>query len=182
MTQNRDNIQNEIIISLLRAESHGRAIAERLNLPHASVQRALINLRKKNVIDFKQEGKNKVYFIKSTLIAKKQVYIAEHYRFTKLLERYPLLSPVIEDILKTANTNLIILFGSYAKFSAKKDSDIDIYIETENNKIKSRVESINSRINVKIGKFDKNSLLIKEIIKNHIIIKGIEEYYGKFSS
>lgn len=181
MTQNRD-IGYDIILTLLKGRSHGRAIGNKINAPHASVQRALTDLAKKNILDYKQEGKNKVYFIKNTLIAKKQVYIAEYYRFTRLLEKYPLLNPIIEDILNVTKSNLILLFGSYAKFSAKKDSDIDIYIETENKNIKSRIESINSKINVKIGKFDKDSLLIKEIIKNHIILKGIEEYYGKFSS
>ena len=74
---------------------------------------------------------------------------------------------------------MIILFGSYAKGIAKKESEIDIYIETTNNSIKERIKSINSRINVKIGKFDANSLLIKEIIKNHVILRRVEQFYEK---
>ena len=74
---------------------------------------------------------------------------------------------------------MAILFGSYAKGIAKKDSDIDIYIETENRKIKEELSIIDSKLSIKIGKFDTSSLLIREIVKNHVILKGIEEYYAK---
>ena len=72
-----------------------------------------------------------------------------------------------------------MLFCSYAKGLAKKDSDIDIYIETKNRNVKKSIEDIHSKISVKIGIFDIKSLLIKEIIKDHIIIKGIEVFYEK---
>ncbi len=74
---------------------------------------------------------------------------------------------------------MAIIFGSYAKELAHKDSDIDIYLETENRKIKKDIENLNSKLSVKIGKYDKNNLLIKEIKKDHIIIKGVEKYYEK---
>ena len=81
--------------------------------------------------------------------------------------------------MKKTNEKLIILFGSYAKGLARKDSDIDIYIETKNRNVKKEIEDIHTKINVKIGTFDSNSSLIKEIIKDHIIIKGIEDFYDK---
>lgn len=105
--------------------------------------------------------------------------MAEHYKLEKLIYFYPNLSIIVEDILKKAKSNLIILFGSYAKFIAKKDSDIDLFIETTRRKQKALIESINSKIRVKIGKFDKTNLLIKEIIKDHIILKGVELFYEK---
>ena len=74
---------------------------------------------------------------------------------------------------------MIILFGSYAKGISKPNSDIDIYLETNDNKIKNKIKEINSRLSIKIGKFDAKSLLIKEIIKNHIIIRGLENFYER---
>ena len=41
------------------------------------------------------------------------------------------------------------------------------------------MKDIDSRLSVKIGRYDKESLLIKEIQKSHIVIKGVEEYYEK---
>ena len=66
-----------------------------------------------------------------------------------------------------------------AKENTKRESDIDIYIETKDEKIKEEVKKINDLINVKTGRFDTEDLLIKEIIKNHVIIRGAEEYYEK---
>ena len=60
---------------------------------------------------------------------------------------------------------------------AKKDSDIDVYIEAKDQKLKREIELINSKINIQIGKYDKDNLLIKEIERNHVILKGAEEFY-----
>ena len=71
------------------------------------------------------------------------------------------------------------IFGSYAKGTAKKDSDIDLYVETEDKTLKRRLELLDSRLSVKTGEFDANHLLIKEIIKDHVIVKGVERYIEK---
>ena len=57
-----------------------------------------------------------------------------------------------------------------------KDGDW-IYIETKNRNIKKTIENIHSKIKVKIGSFDIKSNLIKEIIKDHAIVRGFEEFY-----
>jgi predicted nucleotidyltransferase len=134
---------------------------------------------KENVLDYKMEGRNKVFFIRKTLQAKNYVFNAERYKQIKLLKKYPELNVIVEDILKKSVENLIIIFGSYAKFSARKDSDIDIFVETNKKNVKEKIGSLHSKINVKIGKFDLNSPLIKEIIKSHVILKGVEEFYEK---
>ena len=112
-------------------------------------------------------------------MSKKYVQQAENYKLLKIIQKYPELQIIIENILKTSSEKLIILFGSYAKEIAKENSDIDIYVETTKKEIKIAIENINSKINVKIGTFNKNSFLIKEIINNHAIIKGVEEFYDK---
>lgn len=179
MVQNRDSMDLEIILVLLRNESHLRSIAKQLDASHSTVSRALNKLCKENIIDFKKEGKNKVFFIRKNLQAKNYVFNAERYKLIRLIKQYPELSIIIDGILKNCEERLIILFGSYAKGTAKKDSDIDIYVETENRKIKDKVESLHSKIKAKVGLFDLDSMLIKEIMKNHVILKGAEEFYEK---
>ena len=88
----------------------------------------------------------------------------------------------MEQKIKKCDSKLIILFGSYAKNIAKPESDIDIYLETEDQNIKKKTEEINSKLSVKIGAFNKDSLLIKEIIKNHVILKGAERFYEQLSN
>ena len=92
---------------------------------------------------------------------------------------YKLISEPLMNFKKNFSKGMIILFGSYAKGNPKQDSDIDIYLETNDNKIKNKIKEINSKLSIKIGKFDAKSLLIKEIIKNHIIIRGLENFYER---
>lgn len=179
MVQKRNNLELDIIGLLLRKENHIRGIAKKLNESHSTILRKLNNLKKDNVIDSRKEGKNKIFFLKENIITKSYILKAELNKLIKLLRKSPELIVIFEEILEKIDERLIVLFGSYAKGLAKKDSDIDIYIETKSRNIKKLVEDIYSKINVKIGTFDTKSPLIKEIIKDHIIIRGIEIFYEK---
>ncbi|MFH1065753.1 MAG: nucleotidyltransferase domain-containing protein, partial [Nanoarchaeota archaeon] len=143
------------------------------------VQSILTELREINVLDYKAVGKNHPYFIKKNLVAKSFVLNAENYKLANIIRANPELEPIFQDIIKRSKAGLILLFGSYAKGSQKRESDIDIYIDTTSRKTKEDVRNVYGSISVKIGKFNPDDLLIKEIIKNHAIIKGGEEYYDK---
>lgn len=173
------NYKLEIVDQLLKSESHVRGLANKLGTNHMTVLRKIKILFRENVVDYKEEGKNKVYSIKKNPEARSYVFMAECYKLTQTLEKYPYLRKVIEKIQKNKNIKLAILFGSYAKYEAKKDSDIDIYIETRNKKIKQDLERTDSKISIKIGIYDRKNLLIKEIEKNHVVIKGVEKFYEK---
>lgn len=179
MVQKRNNLEMDIIELLLRADNHVRGIAKKLNESHSTILRKLNNIKKENVVDSRKEGKNKIFFLKKNLVSKSYTLQAELHKLTKLLRHNPELSIIFEDVLKKTDEKLIVLFGSYAKGLAKKDSDIDIYIETKSRNVKEIVEDIHSKIKVKIGTFDTKSSLIKEIIKDHVIIRGIEVFYDK---
>jgi len=179
MVQNKNNLELEIILVLIKNKSHLREIARILNESHSTILRKVNELLKENILDYKKEGKNKVFFIKNNLKAKNYIYSSEIYKLNKLLKKYPELSVIFEDIKKNFSKGMIILFGSYAKEISKTDSDIDVYLETEDNILKNKVKEINSRLSIKTGKFDVKSLLIKEIIKNHVIIRGLEDFYER---
>ena len=177
MSQNNYNIR--IVEALLKSENHIRGLAKLLNTNQTTIARKVQELYKNNIVDFKQEGKNKVVFLKKSLEAKQYAYHVETQKLLEILKRYPHLRRIIELIKKNEKISLAILFGSYAKGIAKKESDVDIYLDTTNRKLKEEIELINSNLNVKIGEYNKDSLLIKEIEKNHVIVKGIEIYYEK---
>ena len=179
MVHNKNNLELEIILVLLKNRAYLREIARTLNESHSTILRKINELLKENVLDYKKEGKNKIFFIKNNLKAKNYVYSAEIHKLNKLLKKHPELSIIFEDIKKNFQKEMIVLFGSYAKGNQKQDSDIDIYLETNNNKLKDKIKEINSKLSIKIGKFDTKSLLIKEIIKNHIIIRGLEDFYER---
>jgi len=179
MVQKRNNLEMDIIELLLKADNHVRGIAKKLNESHSTILRKLDNLKKENVIDSRKEGKNKIFYLKKNLVSRTYILQAELHKLTKLLQQNPELSIIFEEVLKNSDEKLVVLFGSYAKGLAKKDSDIDIYIETKSRNVKKTIEEIHSKINVKIGTFDTKSPLIKEIIKDHVIIRGIEVFYDK---
>lgn len=177
MSQNNYNIH--IIAALLKTENHIRGLAKAVHTNQTTIARKVQELHKNNVVDFKYEGKNKVVFLKKSLEAKQCVYHAEAQKLLDTIKKYPYLRRIIELIQKNEKIHLAILFGSYAKGTANKESDIDIYVSTVNTKLREEIGLIDTRISVKIGKYNSNSLLIKEIEKNHAIIKGVEAYYEK---
>ena len=105
--------------------------------------------------------------------------MAENYKTNKVLKKYPQLSILMKDVSDNTRSSLRVLFGSYAKFNAKEDSDIDVYVETKDSKVKEKLSQISNRLSLKTGDFDLNNNLIKEIIKNHAIIKGVEVFYER---
>lgn len=176
------NITNEIVLLLSGNNLHTRALAKELNTNHVTVINKLESLMEENVVDFKQEGKNKVYFLKKSVEARNYVIMAELYKLNKVIRIYPALRKIIEAIKRHSKIKLAILFGSYAKGIAKRNSDIDIFIETRDRNLKKELQLLNSKLSVKIGNYNRANLLIREIEKNHVIIKGVELYYEKAKS
>jgi len=179
MTQIKINYTYEVLLLLLKKEMHQRKLSKELKTSLTRVQSILKELRDINAVDYKEIGKNHIYFIKKNLVSKSLILNAENYKLVKLLRKYTFLEPIFKDITEKYPNEMILLFGSYAKGTEKKDSDIDIYVDTTDQKIKRDIEILFHSLSVKIGNFNPTDLLIKEIIKNHIIIKGGEEYYEK---
>ena len=105
--------------------------------------------------------------------------MAEEYILIQVIKKYPRLRNILDKIRKDNRIKLAILFGSYAKGTIDKSSDVDIFIETNDLKIKKDLENFDSKLSVKIGEYNKENNLIKEIERNHVILKGFEEYYDK---
>jgi predicted nucleotidyltransferase len=173
------NLTNETIILLEKEDLHARALADILKANHITLGRKLMNLREENIVDFRLEGKNKVFFLKRTIEGRNAAMMAEIYRQSRIFSQYPVLRGIFRNIQEMPDVTLAILFGSYAKGLAKSDSDIDVFVETQDTAMKKRVENFHSALSVKIGPFDRNSSLILEIMKEHVIIKGFEVYFDK---
>lgn len=165
-----------ILEVLSRKDTHIRGIATALSTNQMTVARKVHELEGDNVVDSRQEGRNKVYSIKNTLEATERLKMLEHQKLIDVVSNNAVLRTITQQIRETPDVKIAILFGSYAKGTQTKNSDIDIYIETKDKKLKKKVELLNSKISVKIGDFDTQNLLAKEIIKNHIILKGVDRY------
>ena len=115
---------------------HLRAIARQTKLHEPSVTRFLNNLEKDQILKSEKDGNLKKYSIKQT---KKTYLLFEAFD----LEKFDKLPSIRKNAIKTYLDNLTekpifaTLFGSTAKGTYKKDSDIDILIIT-NNKISTK--------------------------------------------
>ena len=170
-------INYNIVLNLMKQDNHIRGLAKDLNTNQTTIARKVQELADQNILDFRLEGKNKVYFIKKTLESSEYIKIIEHNKLLEAIKKYPKLRLIIEKIQENKKMKLAIIFGSYAKGNADKDSDIDLYVQTQSKDTKISLEQGDSKLSIKIGKFDKETTLAKEIIKNHIIIKGVDAYY-----
>jgi predicted nucleotidyltransferase len=171
-----EQISYKIIEKLQNKNHHIRALSKLIDINHMTIKRKIELLEKENVVDYTYEGKNKVYFLKETIESKEYQKIMENHKLIELIKKHPRIRIIVEKINKL-DIDLAIIFGSYAKYLETEKSDIDLYINTTNKKLKQEIELIDSKLNIKIGKFNKESLLIKEIIKYHIIIKGVDKFY-----
>lgn len=167
-----------IIGELLREENHIRGIAKAINENHMTVARKITELEERNIIDSKEEGRNKVCFVKDSLEAAAFTKQFEHHKLIETIKQYPRLRGIVEHLQEREDIPLAIIFGSYAKGTATKKSDIDLYIETTRRELGLEIELWDSKLSVKTGKFDKENPVIREIIKNHVIVKGVDRYHA----
>jgi len=172
-------LSSEIIDLLMKGDLHPRGLAEKLGTNHMTVLRKLRDLQKENVLDCRTEGKNKIFFVKRSIEARNAAMITEILKQSRIISRYPVLRGISKSVQEMPEVSLAILYGSYAKGLAVKGSDIDLYIETLNADVKKQLEQRHSSLSVKTGMFDPSDPLIREIIKDHVIIRGVEEYFEK---
>ena len=176
------------IISLYTGDYNARfylrEIAKLANLPLKTCQDVLVNLEKEKILKSKTEGKNKYFSLNlDNINVKSELVKAEIYRTELLLEKYS----EFKTFLKAIDTNfIIILFGSFAKLKADKNSDVDLFIVT-NKKEKLPYHLLPHKIHenaLKEESFRKSLTekepLIKEIESNHIILNNHSSYVNIF--
>ncbi|MBN2517626.1 MAG: hypothetical protein JXB14_02170 [Candidatus Altiarchaeota archaeon] len=173
MFQKQNSLDFEVVLVLLEGGNHLRGLSKAVGAPASTVKRSVDRLVEDNILDARRSGKNRVFSLRQTIEARTCILAAENYKALKCLRRYPHLAPVMERALEDCG-GMVILFGSHTGFSAKKGSDIDIYCERLDGEIKGA--------SVKTGKFDLTSPLVREIINNHAIFRGAEEFYERLGT
>ena len=175
------NIISDIKLTLVEQISnksmHIRGIEEKTKIPKSTISDKFKELYNDNIVDFTIEGRNKEYYIKDSFEAGQYLKALENYKLLKLVNKYPKLKPIIKEIYEILPPRkILVIFGSYSKKIATKNSDIDIYIHTKSTKLKEENELINSKISVKIGNLKSKNNLTKEIMSNYVIVQGVEYF------
>jgi len=191
MYQKRNNELE--VISLFRGDYktrfYLREISKLTKIPLKTCQNILKNLETSKVLKSKTEGKNKYFFLNLENIKTKSYLLqAEIYKTDVFLEKYPQIKLFLKSLKTTAP---IIVFGSFAKLSADKNSDLDLLtiskkeIKLPLHLLSFKPHQINLTEKTFIKALKQQENLIKEIKKNHIILNNhsfyvniIWDYYG----
>ena len=101
-----------------------REISKLAGMPLKTTRTVTASLEKIGVLRSSVVGKNKFFRLNTENIQTKFYLLqAEIYKTISFLEKYPVFKTFLKDV--KANDALIV-FGSFAKFAADKDSDLDL--------------------------------------------------------
>ena len=182
MYQNRNNELE--IVSLFRGNYkirfYLREISKLSKLPLKTCQNTLLNLEKAKILKSRTEGKNKYFSLNlENIKTKSYLQQTEIYQTDLFLEEYP----QFKMFLKSLKTNApIIVFGSFAKFTADKNSDLDLLIISDKelnlpfHLLPSKPHQINMPEKTFLKAIEQQENLIKEIEENHIILNNHSFY------
>ena len=171
-----------------KSQFYLREISRLSLLPVKNVQNLLHSLEKSRILKSRISGKNKYFHLNLNNISTKFLLLqAEIYKTLLFLESYP----VFKTFLKMVSTHApIIVFGSFAKFAAEKESDLDLLAIQEDDEklplyllpyqiheIRLSEKSFNKAL-------EKQESLIKEIEANHILLNNqsfyVETMWGMY--
>ena len=164
-------------------EYYIREVQKLLKISPRTSQLILNDLENKCILESKTKGKIKAYTIKRNSLSQRYIIFSEQYKAIAFLEKKLIIKEIIEKINPFIE-GIGIIFGSYAKDIAKKDSDLDIFVIGKYNKekIKKVSKTYGIEISIKcypLKTFEKNlanDILLKEILKNHIIFLNAEQF------
>lgn len=167
-------------------EYYIREVEKLLKISPRTAQLILEDLEDKGIIESKTKGKIKTYRIKLSEFTKRYLIFVEQYKAIAFLEKHLMIKEIVEKITPTIK-GIGIIFGSYVKGIEKKESDLDIFIAGNYDKeeIKRVSKNLGIEVSVKcypLKTFEKNinkDILLKEILKNHIVFVSVEQFIQK---
>lgn len=165
---------------------HGSEIAKSKGMNQKTVSNTLNRLETEGLLKSKTVGKNREFNLNldDRERVKRFLLALENARVIRFLDEHRRIREVVTG-MAFPSTKIVIIFGSYAKANHKKDSDLDILIvgdySTQETKRISELYGI--KVNVKgmnpegfRQALRKKTIFIREVISDHLIVKGVEDY------
>lgn len=191
MSKIHNSTKDKILILLLsnkKKEFTIRKISKRILVDYKAVHIIVKRLIKDNVITAKRAGQTILCSLNYQSF-NADVFRAESIRKEGLLKNKDLYSlyNYFKDIKEPFF--ILLLFGSYASGKARKGSDIDLMLISDNDELRKKARRIVSLIplDIHLVDFNSNDFLLmlkttefnvgKEAVNNNIVLFGIEDYY-----
>lgn len=160
-----------------------RKLALLRKINYKSAYMAVMKLKKENIISLEKAGNTTQCSFNNNFNSR--VFSVELARKNELVKNknFKIIYNRLEEI---SLPFILLLFGSYAKMTQKKNSDIDLLLISENPKqveevlslipLKIHLTAINYKEFISMAR-SKEFSVVSEAVKNNIILIGIEEYY-----
>ncbi|HLC81530.1 MAG TPA: nucleotidyltransferase domain-containing protein [Candidatus Nanoarchaeia archaeon] len=166
-----------------KREYHVREVEKILKISPRTAQLILEDLEDKGIIESKIKGKIKNFKINPSEFTKKYLVFVEQYKAIAFLENRLLIKEIIEKITSSIK-GIGIIFGSYVKGLEQEDSDLDLFVAGNYDQDEIKRVSTNFGLEISIKNyplkiFEKNlakDVLLKEILKNHIVFINAEQF------
>lgn len=165
---------------------HIREIARKTSVDVKSIQIQLQKLENLNVLSSIRRGKNKEFSLNRDVVTRYYLVMAECFATVVYLKKHFLIKKMLAE-MEPHIGGAIILFGSHAKGTSTRQSDIDLFVLSDkkvDRKIVLRAsDMINREISVKSSgrqqfqdRLRANDPLAREIVSNHVILRGADEF------
>jgi len=184
------NTQIEVLASFFPElkEKTSKQIEIATGLSHEPTFRILKSLVKNKYLKKKKVGKTNVY----ELIFTDETYLVYTYFMTKKISQFKqkssLLYKRLKEFINSIKANSVVLFGSYAKGTETKVSDIDILVVSNEKNIEKIASTFKTKYNISIKpvivkaedfkniKKD-NPTFYNDLIKFGIVLDGLEFFF-----
>ncbi len=163
-----------------------KKISELLKINYRIAYEKILLLEKEGLIKVTKAGNSKVSELTNKFNQK--VFEAEYGRIQELSKDFSIILDYYRRNMKS-QFYVLLLFGSYAKNTQKKHSDIDLLFIIPDDADEKEIEQVSAMIPLKIHpqifkekefiamKRSKEVTVGSEAIKNNVILHGIEYYY-----
>jgi len=172
-----------------RRSLHLRRIARETEVDVKAIQLQLKRLERMRILSSILRGRNREYSLNlGNLLTRYYMILAETFTTITFLEKNFLVKKIIGELGDRVE-GTVILFGSFAKGRIAKESDVDLFILTEKDSdVHTSVAKevgglIDREISIKstsetefLRGFERGDPLIREVISEHIILKGVDKF------
>ena len=166
---------------------HLREISRRTEVDVKSIQLQVRRLEKANILSSVLKGRNRDYQLNlGNLTARYYMVMAEAFASITLLQKNFPIKKIVGEIGHLVD-GVVLLFGSYAKGTAVKESDVDLFIIADK-KPKWRVfhdvsDLIDREVTMKSASreqfmkgLENNDPLVREAVSDHFVLKGVDDF------
>jgi uncharacterized protein len=164
-------------------EYYIREVEKLLKVSSRTAFVTLAKLEKMGILESETRGKIRVYSIRKSGLSMEFFIMAEQYKRILFFGK----NPLAREVLGKADgfmQGIVLIFGSYAKGMQKDDSDLDLFIvgKYDGKKIIDAGQKYGLNISIKsypLAVFEKeifDDILLREIAKDHIIIKNTDGF------